>query len=492
MLDSVRLARSTRWNLIGTALPLAVAIPAVPLLVGHLGTAKFGLFALALALIGSMSIFDFGLSRGLTQVVASGLDSRDEDLRVATWTAQFLMATLGAIAAATLFLITPWLVQSVLHLRGPLAAEATVAFRILSLGLLTEVSSSGLRGVVEAQQRFDLSNFVRIPMAVLLYAGPLAVLPFTNSLGAIFAVLVIVRLGAWSGYCIACAVTSPWLGRPCFALKSVAPVIRLAGWMSVSNFISPLLVYADRFLVAALLSVTAVAYYAIPYDAISKALVVSAALSSVLFPAFSYAFKRDRRRAERLFTLGTKYLFLTMLPVTFMAILLAHGLMSIWLGAQFAAKSTFVLQLLAYGVFANGLAAVPFALIQGAGRPDITAKLHIAELPIYLVAQWEVTVHFGISGTALVWALRVLVDMILLYAFAWRMFGLKRGEMNSQGVLFVVASAVLAGSAVLPVGFPVKSAIAGLSALTYFGVIAVRVLTPSERSAIAALIWKPR
>jgi O-antigen/teichoic acid export membrane protein len=492
VLSGAKLARSTRWNLIGTVLPLLVVIPAVPLLVGHLGTVKFGLLSLAFALIGYMSIFDFGLSRGVTQMVASGLDSRDEALRVATWTAQWLMGALGVGAAVVLFLCTPWLVESVLHLHGSLAGEAILAFRVLSLGLPTEVSSSGLRGVVEAQQRFDLSNMVRIPMAVLLYAAPVAVLPFTTNLAAVFASLAVVRFGAWGGYCVACARTSPWMGRPRFAPRSVVPVLRLAGWMSVSNFISPLLVYADRFLVAALLSVSAVAYYATPYDAITKLLIVSAALSSVLFPAFAFAFTRDRRRALRLFTLGGKYLFLAILPISFLVVLFAHELLSVWLGPQFATQSTRPLQLLAFGVFANGLASIPFALIQGAGRPDLTAKLHMAELPPYLVAQWVMTVHFGIAGTALVWSLRVLADMVMLYIVAWRMLRLKRSSWLPQCAVFGFATMTLFVAASLPIGFAVKCAVFAASALAFALVVGARVLTASERSTLTGLLRRPR
>ena len=60
-----------------------------------------------------------------------------------------------------------------------------------------------------------------------------------------------------------------------------------------------------------------------------------------------------------------------------------------WLGADFARQSTRVMQWLALGVLLNGLAQVPSALMQGVGRPDLTAKLHLVELPPYLLAAWH-------------------------------------------------------------------------------------------------------
>jgi len=51
------------------------------------------------------------------------------------------------------------------------------------------------------------------------------------------------------------------------------------------------------------------------------------------------------------------------------------------------------LQWLAVGVFINSLAYVPFSLLQGVGRPDLTATLHLIELPLYLGLLWWLINH---------------------------------------------------------------------------------------------------
>ncbi len=53
---------------------------------------------------------------------------------------------------------------------------------------------------------------------------------------------------------------------------------------------------------------------------------------------------------------------------------MANDGLRLWLGPEFARNSTAVLQLLAVGVFFNTLGVLPWVLIQGAGRPDLTAK----------------------------------------------------------------------------------------------------------------------
>src|SRR5258705_13880134 len=70
------LARNTVWNLIGNGAPLIVAVFSIPILIHGLGKDRFGV--LTLALIGYASLFDIGLGRALTQLVAKKLGSGED------------------------------------------------------------------------------------------------------------------------------------------------------------------------------------------------------------------------------------------------------------------------------------------------------------------------------------------------------------------------------------------------------------------------------
>src|SRR5260221_9740565 len=72
------LARNTVWNLIGNGAPLIVAVFSIPILIQGLGKDRFGVLALAWTLIGYASLFDLGLGRALTQLVAKKLGAGEE------------------------------------------------------------------------------------------------------------------------------------------------------------------------------------------------------------------------------------------------------------------------------------------------------------------------------------------------------------------------------------------------------------------------------
>lgn len=204
--------------------------------------------------------------------------------------------------------------------------------------------------------------------------------------------------------------------------------------MTVSNVVSPLMSTMDRFLIGAQVSMAAVAYYATPSEVITKLLIVPASLVGVMFPAFSASYGRDRARAAGLYARSIKYVFLILFPVVLLVVGFARPGLSLWLGADFAQHSFRVLQWLALGVLMNGLACVPFGLVQGAGRPDLTAKLHLIELPCYLLALWWLVSSYGIVGAAIAWTARVGMDAVMLFGMARRLLVHRSANPNQDGL----------------------------------------------------------
>jgi O-antigen/teichoic acid export membrane protein len=66
------------------------------------------------------------------------------------------------------------------------------------------------------------------------------------------------------------------------------------------------------------------------------------------------------------------------------------------------------------GSFINCLAFNPFFFLQGIGRPDITAKSHVIELPVYLLILWLLMTRWGVIGVALAWSFRMILDLAIL------------------------------------------------------------------------------
>jgi O-antigen/teichoic acid export membrane protein len=476
------LARNTIWNLLGQIVPMGVAVLAIPILLRNIGVPRFGVLSLAWILIGYFSLFDLGMGRALTKLVADRLGGKEAEIPSLVWTSLLLLVGLGGVGGAALMALSHWLVFRVLNIPVELRVEALDCFYLLALSLPLVTVTSGLRGVLEAQQRFRVLNAIRIPMSIFTFVGPLLVLPFSHRLSPIIAVLVVGRLVAGLVHLAACFYAMPALRRN-WTLQSsqLLPVLRMGGWMTVSNVVSPLMMYLDRFLIGAVLTISAVAYYTVPYDFLSRLFVIPGAVVGVLFPAFAMTMAQDGGRAQLLLSRGVKYIFLAMFPILLAIITLAPEGLSLWLGPTFAANSSTALRLLAAGVFVNCMSLVPFSLVQGFGRPDITAKLHLVELPIYLVSLW-LLVHFrGIEGAAMAWAGRVSLDAILLFGFAHWLLPHKPRFLAKLGA--AVASALLLFYfATLVNGLPGKYALLGITAVVFGVVVWFWMLSGRERA----------
>lgn len=451
--------RNALLNLLGAVLPLCAGLFAIPPLIGALGVERFGLLNLCWLLVGYFSLFDLGLGRALTRLVAERLATGEQgEIPRLVGTAMRLMSWLGIGAAIFVAALSPALTASWLKIPAALENETLIACLILAATLPFVVLAAGWRGVLEAYGRFDLVNWVRIPLGIAVFVAPLLVLPFAEGLVPVVCVLAVTRVLAWwvSRYLCQCLIPA-LLGQRSFDRALLKPLIGFGGWMTVSNLVGPLMVYADRFLIGGMISAAAVAYYATPYEIVTRLWVIPGAMTGVLFPIIAGQFVSDRLRAFSAYERVMKVLFLGLLPAVVLLFLFAEEGLRWWLGAEFAIRGRFVAQILLVGVFVNALGQVAITVLHGAGRADWSAKLHLLELPLYLSVLTYGATHYGIEGVAVAWLLRVAFDTVVMVflvqrlweggqRFAWLIIGSTGVAMLMLGVAGEIDSALVRAS----------------------------------------------
>jgi O-antigen/teichoic acid export membrane protein len=480
------LARNTIWNLLGQLLPIAAGFACVPPLVRGLGVDRFGVLSLAWIVIGYFSFFDLGLGRALTKLMADRMgEGEEQSLPSLVWTSLLLMFLLGIAGGIVISAISPTLIHRMLRIPKALQDETLSSFYLLASSIPLVTLGSGLRGVLEAQQRFRIANLIRVPMSIFLFAGPLLVLPFSHTLVAVVWVLVAGRFVSLVAHFLACFHTMPNLLRG-FSLNRaiIRPLAQFGGWMTLSNIAGPMLYYVDRFLIGAQLSVSAVAYYSAPFDTVTRLTVIPVAVAGVLFPAFAMSLRQNPGHTDLLLSRGVKYVLLALFPIVLTVVLFAPEVLGLWLGPVFAQNGTSVLRWLAAGVFVNGLAILPFVLIQSAGKPDFTAKLCLAELPPYLAALWLLTRRFGIQGTAMVWFGRVVLEGMVLFLYACRIVPTQPRFLLKLSIA-VPAGLTLMYLATLPAGLTFKAVFLTLTLIAFGFAAWSWALGPRERTYLA-------
>lgn len=446
----MKLLRHTFFNLIGLGAPLLVAVGTIPVLIHELGPSRFGLLTLIWAVVSYFGLFDLGLGRALTQQLAVVFANKDyQKVGPLVGTATVLMALLGVVAGVLMAAAAPWGVGLIHEVSD--RQEVINAVFAMALAMPFILLTSGFRGILEAQHAFGIVNLVRLPMGLFTFLGPLVVVLYgSGRLNHIAWVLV-------AGRMTACAVHAYYAWRVLPRERSaliwladlVKPLCISGGWLTVSNVISPFMGYVDRFVLGAIVSTSAVAYYATPQELVTKLWIVPGALTAVLFPAFSAQMARRDEQTWSLFKKAVHWLFLALLPVTVTLTLFAHDLLAIWINPGFADHSATLLKVFAIGILINCLAHVPFTLIQSAGAARLTAIVHLVELPFFLTTLWWLASTHGTLGAAIAWLLRMVLDTLLMFFFCSPLLGRSAKSLLNLKVLSLALLAVVAFAGIL-------------------------------------------
>ena len=485
LLSGRLLARSTAFSFGGQAATLLCAFIAVPLLIDALGTARFGVLTLAWVVIGYAQVFDLGIGRALTKLTAERIGSEEHGSEAPGlfWTGLAAMVALGVLAGAIVALLSPWLVRDVLNVPGPLETETLHAFWLLAASLPLAISGAALRAHLEAWQRFDLTNAVMVPTAAVTYFGPLLMLAFADSLVAAVSAVVASRVISWLVNLALVLRISPDLRRERRARRSLLrPLLTFGGWVTATNVTNAFMVAADRFLVGAVASITAVAYFGTPYEVVSKLWLVSIALANVFFPAFALSLAAQPRRTATIFGGALRFGFIGLFPITLALVTFAHEGLDLWLGAQFADNSEHVLQWLAVGVLFSSLVQLGSGLVQS-GRPDLTARLALVELPVYLGCFWLALKAGGIEAAAAVWAAKAVFEGVVLFLF------IRRLSPASAAAIAPLAWSLLAAGMAFAVAFQLdspelKAAFLALALAAFAPLAWRRILGGEERDRV--------
>ncbi|MBX9701516.1 MAG: flippase, partial [Acetobacteraceae bacterium] len=116
------------WNAAGRGLPLLLALALTPALVALLGLERWGLFTLALAMVGVFGVFDLGVGQALTRTLAERIGAgRAEEAPGLVGAAIACLAAISTAAAALAWIAIPPLVERLLRVPPGLQAEAVAA-----------------------------------------------------------------------------------------------------------------------------------------------------------------------------------------------------------------------------------------------------------------------------------------------------------------------------------------------------------------------------
>lgn len=396
------LANSIR-NLAGAAIPAALSIVTIPLIVKALGDESYGAFTLISSIIGYFALLDINVTSGSVKYVAehNAKGERQELLEVINFGGLMYVA-IGFIGAAAIFYCAEPLTTHVFAISRQLTPLFISTLHIAALGFLVSQLQVYLNSIPQSLQRFDVTAALEIIFGIGVPLGSIGLLWLGYGLWE----MVVFRVAASAVNVLILLVVVGrlipdfhWVWPSGLVARKLAA---FSGYSYLSRIAAVTYTHADKLIIGALVSMSELAYYAVPATLVNRLLGLTFRMGSVLYPVASELDARgDHANLERIYLSATRYLNFINTFFVMAVSLFAYQILYWWLGETFAVQGRWIMIMMALSMLIDSFTNLPSLLNDGLGHPRITGVFAVIRALAGLVLTLALTKLMGIAGAAL-------------------------------------------------------------------------------------------
>jgi O-antigen/teichoic acid export membrane protein len=461
--DSALLLRNAGWYLAGNVLPMVAAVIAMPRVIRIFGADRVGILSLGLSILGLQTVLGLGMDRATIKLLAEVRSSTGE-LGTRFKTSLFLTAVVSLSVTALLAIMTPFLATTVFNVPLDLVGEARAVFLIFSAWLLVELLSSPFAAVLMAMERFAWLTAVRTVSAIGTYCVLLGGALLRGTFPQVLVAVVGWRIVCSLMLLAASSRAAPGLWREGALDRGVAKMyFQFGRWVTLYSVITPFNMNIDRIVLGVVVSAAASAYYAMPFDVLSRLSVVPAAWAMAIFPRLTAMGRAEPGNVGKICRLSLEFILLTVWPLLITVLLFGTDLLRLWVGNDFAAHSGTAAKILALGLMVGVVKPVFWSVVEGNGRPDLLAKLYLVEGVANVAVVYVLVRGLGVEGAAISFAVRALAETAIVAWMALGVAGLRKRDLwdsEMRRVLVVLGSLAIAAAGTWSLGAGITQVIA--------------------------------
>ncbi len=411
------LVRNTLWNFLSQGWFLILAFVTTPYIIRKLGTDAYGVLSIVGVVLGYFAFLDLGLDRAVIKYVAEYYAKKDFDtIREVIGTALVIYFLMGFIGGTVIASLTAILITKVLKIPSNLINISQFIFYISALGFLINMPLSVFGSIPKALQRFDVVNKIKICFGTLQLLLTVLLLHLGYFLKQIVIMNFLVSMLSIFIYIFISKRLLPQIQfRPVFNKDIFIKLFKFGGTITIGKITVPIGTQLGRFLIGVFYPISFVTYFTVPYMLASKIWLIPSNIVSVIFPATSELFSQNQTNIlHELHLRSTKYIMMVAVPITILLIIFAKQILGLWMGPDFAIQGAFSLRLLALATLISSSAWTCVTAAQGAGRPDIPAKVQVLQAVINVILCFLLIPRWGINGVAVAWLIHHMVGIPII------------------------------------------------------------------------------
>jgi O-antigen/teichoic acid export membrane protein len=420
--NSKSIVRNSVYGFSTWFLPLALSFVATPVIVRALGHEDYGIYALIIGFIAYS--FNFNVGRAITKYVAEYRAHGEADkIREVISATLFINLALGGAGLCLIFVFARDIGAEVLKISGESLEKTVSALYIAALTIFFLMLYQVFNAVLQGIHRFDvyakifnLNNFLLITgnLSLALYGyGLLALLSWNLSVTAFS------------------AITAAFFAKkllPEFSLdlkfrfETLKLVFGYSSGIIAYQILANVLLLFERSWITGKLGAESLTFYVVP---MMLALYIHSFIASLMLVVFPLAseLKNDPEKLLRLYRKATK--IVTFLVVFLGALLVVESetFLTLWMGAEFAEKSTAILILHTITFSLLAIEIVSWQLTEGLGYPKYNCLFFMVCFIISISGMIWLAGEYGNYGAALARLVGFGILFLSIFYVERRFFG---------------------------------------------------------------------
>jgi O-antigen/teichoic acid export membrane protein len=243
--------------------------------------------------------------------------------------------------------------------------------------------------------------------------------------------------------------------KPILEKEVFLKVGRFAGGMLLISLVAALNTQMDKLTISKLLDINNLGYYTLAVSIAMGILVFVSPISVALLPRFTALYsKGNGKEAAELFK--KFYLFILILAFSFMANMIFHGKVLIWIwtgNLELAKNASIFLPPLSVSFAMLALASSPYDIAIANGYTKLNNILGIVSLLVTMPGYWIATKHFGALGAAYVYCVvQTTITLIYIYFINRKFLNIKMYDLLVKKLVLplLIALSIAFGFSLIP------------------------------------------
>jgi O-antigen/teichoic acid export membrane protein len=383
-----------------------------------------------------MILFDLGINNSLIKYVSQYRSLNNQsDIRKYVGTSLTIYFVIGLLVCITIIASSGFLVSSLLTIDPDFQPVAKVAFQIAGIGFLAGQMGGVYRGVLFGYKRYDLVSALGIILGTVRVFGTVLILWYGLTLIEVVAFNLTVGIFDLFLKMYLSSRFVPGI-RPGFNATAAKDMLNLGLMMLVSQMAGIFLLQFDRTFIGIILGASSVTYYAVVDNLARQMHGVTQSATLSVFPVTSeMSSVGSHSKIKTLYFRGTKWSVIISTSITSLLTAVAYKFLLFWLGPEFAATSTRIMQILLISYCFTAFTAVSYFVVDGLGLSRYNAVFAVSTASINVLGCLFLVPSIGLIGAAIA---NILVSAVIpVYIFTVERQILRLDSLDHFGEVYI-------------------------------------------------------